>query len=466
MNRLFVNQITEYKRMGQSVSRLALPVLVEQFFIVIMGVVNTMLASNMGPEAISAIGMVDSVSHIFISVFGALAVGGTVIVAQYTGREDRRNANHAAGQALTSSLVISGIVTIIIFLFQRQMLQSLFDQAEPVVMQNARDYFSIVLWSYLPLAMTSVTFGILRGAGDTRTPMLVSIIMNFLNVIFSYTLIYGLDFNLGLFVLRTPAYGVSGAATGITLARLAGMLLILVPIFKGSKDIQLTSLDHFKFDKTMQKRVFQLGVPAGAEQLMFNGGKLVVQTFIVSLGTASMAANAITGSVNSMIMIPGNALAIAATALVGQLIGRGEPQEAKKQLKFLIATASAAMLLLSILLFPLLNIIIGLYTRDTETASLAFIVLVSSLIAQPLFWPGSFIMPGGLRGAGDVKYTMIVSVISMWLMRILLGYVFALVLPLGVLGIWLAMYSDWLVRTVFFALRLKGRKWLKKSVID
>ncbi len=461
-----MNQLHEYKRMGQSVSRLALPVLVEQFFIVIMGVVNTMLASNMGPEAISAIGMVDSISHIFISVFGALAVGGTVVVAQYTGREDRKSANQAAGQALTSCLMISGVVTAFIFISQRLMLESLFDQAEAAVMQNAHDYFSIVLWSYLPLAMTSVTFGILRGAGDTRTPMLVSIIMNVLNVIFSYSLIYGLYINLGFWVIQTPAYGVSGAATGITMARMAGMLLILIPIFRGSKDIQLTSLHHFRLRKDMLKRVFQLGIPAGAEQLMFNGGKLVVQTFIVSLGTASMAANAITGSVNSMIMIPGNALSIAATALVGQLIGRGQPQEAKKQLKFLVVTASAAMLLLSLILFPMLRLIIGLYTSDTDTASLAFVVLVSSLIAQPLFWPGSFILPGGLRGAGDVTYTMVISIISMWVIRIFLGYIFALVLPLGVLGIWLAMYLDWLIRSVFFALRLKGRKWLQKSVID
>lgn len=461
-----MNRLPEYKRMGQSVSRMVLPVLIEQFFIVIMGVVNTMLASNLGPQAISAIGMVDSISHIIISVFGALAVGGTVVVAQYTGRGDRLSANQAAAQALTACLAISLAVTLAIFSTQRLILNTLFADAEALVMNNALSYMRVVLWSYLPLAMTSVAFGILRGAGDTRTPMLVSILMNLFNVVFSYVLIYGLHINLGLFKIQTPAYGIGGAATGITLARLVGLLLIMIPIFRGSKEIQLTSWRHFAFHKLMQKRIFQLGIPAGAEQLMFNGGKLIVQTFIVSLGTASMAANAISGSVNSMIMIPGNALAIAATALVGQLIGRGQHEEAKKQLKFLVGLASVAMLGISFILFPLLNPIISLYTQDSTTMHLAYTILFSSLIAQPLLWPTSFIMPGGLRGAGDVKYTMVISIISMWLMRILLGYVFAIVLQIGVLGIWLAMYSDWIIRSIFFAWRLKGRKWLQKSVID
>ena len=461
-----MDRFLEFKRMGQAVSRLAVPVLVEQFFIVIMGVVNTMLASNMGREAISAIGMVDTISYLVISVFGALAVGGTVVVAQYTGRSEREKANQAAAQALMSCLAISGLTTIVIFIFQAGLIQGLFSDAEPIVMRNALDYLSITLWSYIPLAMISVAFGILRGAGDTRTPMLVSILMNLFNVIFSYILIYGLYINLGILVIDTPAFGVKGAATGITLARLSGMLMILYPIFRGSKDIQLTRLRHFALRLTMQKRIFQLGVPAGAEQLMFNGGKLIVQTFIVSLGTAAMAANAISVSINSLMMIPGNALAIAATTLVGQLIGRSQPQEAKKQLKFLVTAAGAAMLVLSIVMFPLLRSIIGMYTQDLETAALARLILISSLIAQPFFWPPSFIIPGGLRGAGDVRYTMIIAIISMWLLRIMLGYLFAIVLPFGVLGIWLAMYADWIGRTVFFFLRLRGRKWLQKSVID
>lgn len=461
-----MNRINEYRDMGRSVTRLVLPVLIEQFFIVIMGVVNTMLASNLGPESISAIGMVDSISFIIISVFGALAVGGTVVVAQYTGRGERLQANKAAAQALLSCLAISLAITALIFLFQEPLLQLLYSEADTTVMINALAFMRINLWSYLPLALISVAFGILRGAGDTRTPMVVSIIMNLINVILSYILIYGFSLNIGPISINTTAFGIDGAAAGISLARLAGAALILIPLIKGSKDIQISRYDLFSYDKSMQKRIFSLGVPAGAEQLMFNGGKLILQTFIVGLGTASMAANAITNSVNGLILIPGNALVIAATTLTGQLIGKGQPKEAKKHLKFLVLSASAAMLVLSMIILPLLKLIIGLYTKDIETARLSYIVLVSSLIAQPLLWSASFVMPGGLRGAGDVSFTMIVSIISMWVMRIVLGYVFAIVLQIGILGIWLSMYADWIFRSTFFALRIRGKKWLKKSVID
>jgi Na+-driven multidrug efflux pump len=154
-----------------------------------MGVVNTMLASNLGPQAISAIGMVDSVSFIAISIFSSLAVGGTVVVAQYTGRGDRDNANRAAAQALTSTIAIVITLTLILFITQKPLLNTLYAEAEADVMQNALSYMRIVIWSFLPLAVLSVAFGILRGAGDTKTPMQVSITMNLLNLVLSYILI-------------------------------------------------------------------------------------------------------------------------------------------------------------------------------------------------------------------------------------------------------------------------------------
>ncbi len=461
-----MSHINEYKLMGRSISQLVIPVLIEQFFIVIMGVVNTMLASNLGPQAISAIGMVDSVSFIAISIFSSLAVGGTVVVAQYTGRGDRDNANRAAAQALTSTIAIVITLTLILFITQKPLLNTLYAEAEANVMQNALSYMRIVIWSFLPLAVLSVAFGILRGAGDTKTPMQVSITMNLLNLVLSYILIYGLKINFGFISFRTTAYGIGGAAAGITLARTAGMMIILIPLLRGSREIQLSDWKLFRLDLLMQKRIFLLGVPAGAEALMFNGGKLILQTFIVGLGTASIAANAITNSVNALILIPGNAVVIAATTLVGQLVGKGEHIDARKHLKFLLMVACAAMLLLSIILLPLLGIIIGMYTDDVATTVLAHRVLVSSLIAQPILWATAFILPGGLRGAGDVRYTMIVSIISMWVMRIILGYIFAVILPLGILGIWLAMYCDWIVRSTFFGLRMRGNKWLQKSIID
>jgi len=439
---------------------MALPVLVEQLFIVFMGAINTILASNLGKEAISAIGMVDTISIIIISLFSALAIGGTVVVAQYTGHNNPEKANHAAAQALSSCLAIAVVITLLILALRKPLLFSLFGEAEPAVLANAITYLSISLWSYVPIAMITIAFGILRGSGNTRTPMIISILMNFFNVVFSYFLIYGI--NLGK--MQTPAFGVAGAATGLTLARTLGAALVLTVLFRGSRQLRLNKWAYFRFDTELQKCIFTLGVPASAEQLMFNGGKLIVQTFIVSLGTVSIAANTIVNSVSSILSVPGMALSIAAPAIVGQQIGAGQPQQAKKQLQFLVFAAMAANVLVSLILLPFSRSLLSLYTHDPATLDMAVLVLLVNLVVKPLIWPSAFMIPAGLRGAGDVRYTMIVSIISMWLLRILSGYVFAIVFQMGILGIWVGMYADWVGRSIFFVRRMRGDRWLKKPV--
>jgi putative MATE family efflux protein len=462
---VFVDQRTEIRRLSRAVGKMTVPVLVEQFFIVIMGVVNTMLASNMGKEAISAIGMIDTISIIIISLFSALALGGTVVVAQYVGHKELARASQAAAQALVSSLVLSGLTTLLIFAVKHLIVHGLYGNAEPAVLAYAMDYLSITLWSYVPIAMVSIAFGILRGSGDTRTPMVVSILMNLLNVLFSSILIYGLDVRLGGQILVIPAYGVRGAATGLTLARLGGMLIVLVPLLRGSKRIKLNQLWLFRPDWLLLRSIFSLGIPASAEQLMFNGGKLITQTYIVRLGTTALAANSITNSIISLIMIPGNALAIAATAMIGQLVGACQYHEARKQLRFLILASSAAMTVLGIVILPFHHGFISLYTQDPEVIRTVSILFISSMIAQPLLWSSSFITPAGLRGAGDIRYTMAVSIVSMWILRIGFGYVFAVILPWGVLGVWIAMYVDWIGRSIYFIRRMSRQEWLNRAIV-
>ncbi len=456
---------SELKRLANAVGKMSFPVLVEQFFTVIMGVVNTMLAANMGKEAISAIGMIDTISNIMIALFGALSIGGTVVIAQSTGNNNHTKARQTAAQALLSNFVIATLIALAMMLLKVPLIQGLYGDAEPLVLKYAADYLAIVLWSYIPIAMTSAAFGILRGSGDTRTPMRISILMNFVNVLLSYTLIYGLNLQMGTLNLQTPAYGVSGAATGLTVARSFGMVLVLLSLLRRTSRVRLTSLDLFRPRADLLKSIFQLGIPASAEQLMFQGGRLITQTFIVRLGTVAIAANTISTSINTMLMVPGNALAIAAVALVGQQIGAGRLQEARKQLNFLVLVSSAAMALVSLLMLVVKNPVIALYTQDEDIARLVSLIILTSLIVQPFLWSTSFITPAGLRGAGDIRYTMAVSIASMWLLRILLGYIFAVILPWGVLGVWIAMYVDWLGRTILFVRRVRRDEWFQKVVI-
>lgn len=448
----------------KDVIKLVLPIFTEQTFIMSMGMVNTMMAGRIGKEAVSAIGMVDSINNIFISFFSALAVGGTVVVAQYLGRGDVKQANNATKQALYSGVFISLIVTIVTWLLRQPLINILYGSAEQKVISNAYIYLGITLLTYPLIAVDLVCNGILRGAGDTRTPMKITIFMNFLNVIFSYFFIYGIEIRSVNFNINIQSMGVKGAALGIALARTIGAFIVLLVLLRGSTIIRLKNIKSFKVNIQLLKPIFGIGIPASLESLLFNIGKLITQIYIVDMGTVSIAANSVTGSIAGMLQTPGTAFSIAATALVGKYMGKGKTEEAEKYLHYVTYAASVCLLFMAGLSIGLSNFLPSLYTKDTN-----IIILTSKLLKiNALFmviWPFSFVLPAGLKGAGDAKYTLITTITGMWVFRITLGYLLAITLKLGVIGVWLGMYADWLVRGTLYFIRLKKGKWKNHIVI-
>lgn len=449
----------------RDVIKLAMPVVAEQAFLMIMGVINAIMAGHLGKEVVSAIGMVDSINNIFISFFSALAVGGTVVVAHYSGQRNYKSANEAARHTLFSSALLSIVITIVIFIFRHSLVGLLFGSAEQDVMNNSLMYLGITLLTYPMIALTSVACGVLRGAGDTKTPMKITIMMNFLNIVLSYVLIYGFRIGNSHFQLEIPGLGLRGAAYGIAAARTIGAGLVILVLFRGSKIIKLTIDRTFRPDFEILKSIFGIGLPASIESMLFNGGKLITQIFIVSMGTASIAANYIAGSVFGLINIPGVALSIAATTLIGQHMGRGEKEEARATSMYLVKAASLCLLVACAVIFPLSRLLASAYTGNAEVVEISAFLIRTSLISMPLLWSVAFILPAALKGAGDARYTLVVSVISMWTFRITLGYVIGIPLKQGVAGVWYGMYVDWIVRGVLFYIRLKRGKWMNKVVV-
>jgi putative MATE family efflux protein len=448
------------KLIRKDILNLAVPILAEQVFVMSMGMINTMMAGHIGKEAVSAIGMVDSLNYIFIAFFSSLAVGGTVVVAQYVGQGNVKQANAATKQALYAGFMLSIIVTLITWTFRGPILNLLFGSAEATVINNAFIYLGITLLTYPLISIDLIANGILRGAGDTKTPMNITIFMNVINVIFSYIFIYGI--NLGSFHIN--GMGILGAAIGIAIARTTGAVIIMIVLLRGSKIIKLKNLRSFKFDKELLSPIFGVGIPASLESLLFNCGKLITQIYIVNMGTISIASNAIAGSIASMLNIPGNAFSIAATAIVGQQIGRGKPKEAESSLKYLIIFSSVCLGILGLFSIPSAEFLTGLYNKNPE-----IIILTSRIIKlNALFiitWPSSFVLPAGLKGAGDAKYTLVTTIIGMWVFRITFGYILGIPLGLGLAGVWLGMFTDWIVRGILYLLRLKSGKWKTKVVI-
>lgn len=441
------------KFIRKDVINLTLPILAEQLFVISMGMVNTMMAGHIGKEAVSAIGMVDSINNIVISFFSALAVGGMVVVAQFIGQSNIKKANAAMKQALYSSILISVFITLLMFIFKRSILSFLFGSAEAAVINSANIYLSITLLTYPLITMDLICNGILRGAGDTKTPMKITIFMNVMNVIFTFTFIN---------ILKL---GIIGAALGIALARSIGAFIVLCVLLKGSSVLKLTKLKKFKFDFTLLKPIFSIGVPASIESLLFNGGKLITQVFIVGMGTISIASNSITSSIGSMLNIPGNALCIAATALVGQHMGKSETEEASDTLAYITKLSTVSLIFMALIFLPFSGLAPRLYTSDINIINLSRNVCILYALFIPI-WSISFVLPAGLKGAGDAKYTMVTALIGMWLFRITLGYFLGINLNLGLIGVWSGMFIDWTVRGILYLIRFKKGTWKEKQVIE
>lgn len=436
---------------------LGIPILIEQILTTTMGMMNTMLSSNLkgqeGINVVSAISMIDSFSYLFISVFTALAIGGTVVVAQYVGRKDFDKANEATKQGIISSTVISVFIMIVLLVFNRPLIHLVYNNVEPQVMEYGITYFGIVLFSFPFMAITLIANGILRGAGDTKTAAISNVIANIFNIILTY---------LFLYVFK---WGIVGAALGISLARVIGAFYVIWILMSGRNSIKLEKLRTYRPKLKFLRQIFYVGVPAGIESIIFHLGKLLTQVFIGGMGSIAMSSNSIANSIINLINIPGNSLTTVATTIVGQEIGRGETDKARQSLQFITRFAVVCLVVLGALSIPTAWYLVGLYTNHTDVLDYATKLIQLNAMATPI-WAFSFVLPGGLKGAGDGKYTMKTAIIGMWVFRVGLGYLFGVGLKWGVYGIYMAMFVDWAVRGILYLIRLQGDKWLAHHFTD
>ncbi|MCL2170512.1 MAG: MATE family efflux transporter [Defluviitaleaceae bacterium] len=439
---------------------ISIPLAMELLAISVMGMISTMLVSSINEYAVSAVGMVDSVSNLVIALFAALTTGGTIVVAQYIGREDGISAKRAGGQALILAVLFSLVATLAMLIFRQQVLALLFGDAADEVMEAAFTFLTIVLFSFPVLAATQTAFGILRGSGDTFTPMVVSVLMNVVNLVLGFTLIRGLD--LGF--ISIPSFGVAGAAVALLIARVMGLVGVMLFLIFKAKRVKLNRIKYFKPDFPMQKTILTFGVPTSFEQGLFQAGRLIQQTFVVTISTAAIATNTIANSLIMFVNVPGMALSSGIMILVGQRIGRGQYDDVKRTTLFAAGMSSVLFAVLGAAIFIMRNPIFALFSPSPEALELLPLVFGSYLLATPLIWSISFIIPSALRATGDVLFTMIISISTMLILRVVLSYIFIIVLDWGVFGGWLAMYIDWVGRSIFFLPRLISGKWRGKGI--
>lgn len=444
---------------------LSIPVIFDQLFSVLMGTVNILLAGKVGEESIAGVSLVDSVNSVMIALLGALAIGGTVVISQYLGRGNGEKASNSAMQSLVSGTVILILVTIPLFILRAAVLKLLYGSVSENVMIAATDYYTISIFTYPIMFITQLCYGVLRASNVTKVPMYINIVMNVINLGLGYALVLGGNLDLGLFQIVVPKMGAGGTALANLIAR-ALCCIFTVWLLSGRRfAANLNFREKFKLDLPVLKSVYKIGLPASGENVLFMIGKLLSQTFVAILPIAAIAASNVASSLHTLAVVPLSAMSAVSTIMVGQKMGANDHDGAKKILAYSLRVCYV-MIVSSGFIFALLGpFLCGLYSEDQEVIRIGSNLLKMNFIAFFIYAP-AFIFPSGFRGAGDVNYTMITSVVSMWLFRVVLAYLFGIVMNMGVYGIWLGMYVDWIARAIIYTFRFKSGAWLDKKVLN
>lgn len=438
---------------SHALRRLILPLVAEQILAVTVGMVDTVMVAGLGEDAVSGVSLVGSINILLTQIFAALATGGAVAVSQYLGQRDEKNASSCAVQLTYIMVLVSAVIGALTFVFNRDLLAFIYGDVDKAVMENAYVYMSLSALTYPFIALYNAGAALFRSMGNSRVSMLVSIVVNIMNVGGNALFIY--CYSMGVF----------GAGLATLISQITAAVIITALLLHKRCPVNLRRIFREPVRPHMLGSILRVGIPNGLENSNFHIGKLLVSRLIVTFGTASIAANAIIGNICTIANIPGNAISLAIITVIGQCVGAGNYKIARIYVRRLMLLTYVCMGALATVLFILAPQVVSLFNVSPEAAQLSVECLRYVFVLTATVWPLSFVLPSALRAAGDIKLTMIVSVVSMWLVRVAASYLLAQTFGLGLLGTWMAMTFDWGVRALFYSIRIKGRAWENKRVI-
>ena len=431
---------------------LLIPIIAEQFLNSLMGMADSMMVSNVGAAALSGVSLVDSINNLVVQAFNALATGGVIICSTYVGQKDMQRANEAARQVILVSAVISFVVMLSCLIFRGWLLRVIFGQIEPDVYQAANIYFILTILSYPGISLAAAGSAIFRAQSNTRLPMNVAIVSNILNVAGNALLIWG--FGLGVY----------GAAIATLASRIFSAVVLLCLLRSDDQQIFIRQYHKIRPDMDKIKRILGMGIPNGIENSMFQFGKLAIQSSVSTLGTMAIAAQAMTNIFENVNGVAGIGVGIGLMTITGQCLGAGRKDEAIYYTKKMIGWGYIAILVSCLFTYAIARPVTLLAHMEAESAALCIYMLGWITIAKPLLWAPSFITPYAMRAAGDVKFSMIIATLTMWLCRVTLATFLIRVVHMGAMGVWIGMFADWAIRGIIFTIRFMRGKWIHKVV--
>lgn len=429
--------------------RLIIPLIVDQFLQVAVGLSDSIMVARVGEAAVSGVSLVDTVMLLIINIFTALATGGAVIAGQYLGRKDPKTGCEATVQLFNFTFLFSIFIMILGYLGQNVILYHVFGKIEPEVMKDSRTYLLIVLSSIPMIAMYNAGAAIFRAMGNSNIAMKTSLLMNSINVFGNALLIFGFH------------RGVEGVAIPTVVSRGVACVVILILLNNQEHELHILHLYPFKIKWNVLKKILYIGIPNGLENSMFQLGKIAVLSLVSGLGTASLAANAVGNNIANFAILPGMSFGFALLTVCAQCVGAGDFEQVKYYTKHMMRVEYLCLIASNLIVILALPFILSVYNLSDEAARYANDIILYHAACVVTIWPLSFTLPNTLRAAADVKVTMILSIISMWVFRFGFSYLLTMEFHMGIFGVWVAMTIDWLVRGIFFVCRYKSGRWQK-----
>lgn len=434
--------------------KLLIPIIVEQLLSSLMGTADTMMVSNIGSAAISAVSLVDSINILVIQALSALSAGGAILCSQYLGSKNQKEANRSAQQVLFVMVVLSVMLSAFCLIFRNPLLRLIFGKVESDVMTNSQTYFLFTLLSFPFIGLYDAGASIMRSQNNSRNPMIISVISNFMNIAGNAILIFGFQM------------GVKGAAISTLVSRIFCAVIVIWQLRSDNAPISIRDYFSIRPDFHLIKKILFIGIPSGIENSMFQFGKLAIQSTVSTLGTVAIAAQAMTNILENLNGIAAIGIGIGLMTVVGQCLGANRKDEAIYYIKKLSWLAEAVVIASCLLVFALTKPITIIAGMESASAKLCLSMVTFITIVKPLSWVLAFIPPYGMRSAGDVKFSMITSCCTMWLCRVSLCIYLCRVWGFGPIAVWIGMFCDWTLRAIIFSIRFHSGKWLNHHVID
>ena len=433
--------------LARRVMTLAWPAVAEQTLAMMIGLVDFYIVGHLGAAALDGVGLGSQILNLTVAFLGAVGVGSTALVARHIGAKEPDDATHTAQQSIVVAAVIGLLMALVCVIFARPIIA--WFGGEPDVIEQGTRYLRTIAPSFLFFSVLLIGNAVLRGAGDTRTPLLIMLIVNVINIGVAWSLTQG--------VAGLPKLGVVGSGLGAASAQTTGGIITLWLLVRGRAGIRI-GLRWPHLDLARVRRILNIGLPAGAEQIFLQLALTSLTVVIAGFGTEAYAAHMVSWRIAQLSFLPGWGFAVAASTLVGQELGAKQPQRAKESGYVAFRGALIMMTVMGIVILLFERALIRVFIDDPLVMALGIPVLRIAAIIQPLM-AASFVFSGGLRGAGDTRTTLGITLFSVWGLRVVITYLLGRLFGLALIGAWLAIAADFGFRAAMFWWRFRSGKW-------